>query len=315
MDPIVKVGVIDLGSNSTKVLLSSVSKDGDVQKIREKSFSCRLINLESIEDGRISKKIREDLFQILSDLLKVCEEEGAQYVTMVATEAMRKAPNSKLLADEIQSSFSHPLHILSGNEEAALISEGLLQDPQLTGCESFHAFDLGGGSLELIQMQDRRPTLNKSLPLGVLSLSNQLTTGNQFPLSAKDIESLREVVCNEVRNCGFTLDPGIPLIGLGGAIFFIRKILSRCRPFDFNKCQEVQFREISDLFEHSSRLSMKERLAEYPELPVDRGDVFPIACLIIEEMMKVLSKSLLLHSQYNLRYGVASRLGRGEWPR
>ena len=61
MESRVKVGVIDLGSNSTKVLLSSVSKDGDVQKIREKSFSCRLINLESIEDGRIAKKIQEDL--------------------------------------------------------------------------------------------------------------------------------------------------------------------------------------------------------------------------------------------------------------
>ena len=54
------------------------------------------------------------------------------------------------------------------------------------------------------------------------------------------------------------------------AIFFIRKILSRCRPFDFHKCQEFQFREISELAEHSSRLSMKERLSEYPELPVDR---------------------------------------------
>lgn len=315
MDQSVKVGVIDLGSNSTKVLLSSVSKDGDVQKIREKSFSCRLINLESTKDGRISKKIREDLFQILSDLLKVCKEEGAQYVSMVATEAMRKAPNSKLLVDEIKSSFSHPLKILSGNEEAALIAEGLLQDPQLSGCESFQAFDLGGGSLELIQMQDKRPTLNKSLPLGVLSISNQLTSCNQFPLSTKDIESLREVVCKEVRNCGFILDPGIPLIGLGGAIFFIRKILSRCRPFDFNKCHEVQFSEISELFEHSSRLSMQERLAEYPELPINRGDVFPIACLIIEELMKVLSKSFLVHSQYNLRYGVASMLGRGKWAR
>lgn len=315
MKPSVKVGVIDLGSNSTKVLVASVSNDGDVQKIREKSFPCRLINLESIEDGRISRKIQEDLFQILSNLLKACEEEHAQYVTMVATEAMRKAPNSKLLVDEIQSRFSHPLHILSGNEEAALIAEGLLQDPQLSGCDSFQAFDLGGGSLELIQMQDRCPTLNNSLPLGVLSVSNQLTSGNQFPLSAKDIKSLRDVVCNEVRNCDFILDPGIPLIGLGGAIFFIRKILSRCRPFDFHKCQEFQFREISELAEHSSRLSMKERLAEYPELPVDRGDVFPIACLIIEEMMKVLSKSFLLHSQYNLRFGVASRLGRGEWAR
>ena len=123
------------------------------------------------------------------------------------------------MADEIQSSFSHPLHILSGNEEAALIAEGLLQDPQLSGCDSFQAFDLGGGSPELIQIEDRCPTLNNSLPLGVLSVSNQLTSGNQFPLSAKDIKSLRDVVCNEVRNCDFILDPGIPLIGLGGAIF------------------------------------------------------------------------------------------------
>ena len=185
-------------------------------------------------------------------------------MTIVATEAMRKAPNSKLFADEIQSSFSHPLHILSGNEEAALIAEGLLQDPQLSGCESFQAFDLGGGSLELIQMQDRRPTLNKSLPLGVLSMSNQLTSGNQFPLLGKDVESLREVICNEVKNCGFILDPGIPLIGLGGAIFFIRKIISRYRPFDFNKCQELRLSEISDLFENSSRLSNQPLTTQSP---------------------------------------------------
>ena len=163
----------------------------------------------------------------------VCDDGG--------TEAMRKAPNSNLLADEIQSSFSHPLHILSGNEEAALIAEGLLQDPQLSGCDSFQAFDLGGGSLELIQIEDRCPTLNNSLPLGVLSVSNQLTSGNQFPLSAKDIKSLRDVVCNEVRNCDFILDPG-SVVGLGG---HIRKILSRCL-FDF-WCQEFQFGRFQNL--------------------------------------------------------------------
>ena len=63
-----------------------------------------------------------------------------------------------------------------------------------------------------------------------------------------------------------------------------------------------------------SRLSLQDRLIK-PELPADRGDVFPVVFYNIEEIVETLSKDTFLHSQFNLRYGVAAKFGCCDWKR
>ena len=59
--------------------------------------------------------------------------------------------------------FSKNLFVLSGKKEAELIARGILLEPQITGQENFQAFDLGGGSLEVIEFKQNSRIFTKSL--------------------------------------------------------------------------------------------------------------------------------------------------------
>ena len=306
-----KLAVIDVGSNSSKVLISNVSRDGQVNKIIEKSHACRLIDSEYSKTRRLSDESQQNLIDVLSDLLSLCENENVDESVVVATAAVRNATNSSNLITKVKERFSLELKVLTGEEESHLIGRGLLLDPSLDGCRFFQAFDLGGGSLELIQFQVDAPTLNKSLPLGALSVSEGLSLDITKPFLFPN--ELRLRMREQVGNCGLILDQDCPLIGLGGAIFYIRKIFSRIKNLNFEECKEFSLDEISWLASKGSGLSLQDRLIKFPELPADRGDVFPVVCIIIEEIMKTLSKDTFLHSQFNLRYGVAAKVGCSDW--
>ena len=100
------------------------------------------------------------------------------------------------------------------------------------------------------------------------------------------------------------------LIGLGGAIFFIRKILAEQRGVEFEDCNKFTLEEISDLTETSCGMSMTQRISAFPYLPSDRADVFPLVCLVVKQLMKVVGKEHFYHSFCNLRYGVVSNIAK-----
>ena len=85
-------------------------------------------------------------------------------------------------------------------------------------------------------------------------------------------------------------------------------ILARCNNFKFEDASEISLSDISDLSQKVSKMNLEERLAKFPELPSDRADVFPVACIVVEEILVNLGKTKLIHSFSNLRHGIASSL-------
>ena len=79
-----KVAVVDIGSNSTKVLIALVNTNGEVVKVREEGFSCRLIDKGNISSAIISREKRKELLSGLSRLLKICTQEGVSDAILVA---------------------------------------------------------------------------------------------------------------------------------------------------------------------------------------------------------------------------------------
>ena len=96
------------------------------------------------------------------------------------------------------------------------------------------------------------------------------------------------------------------LVGLGGAVIFLRKILATQKGLDFEKSSVLHLPDIIKLRQQVSRMSLEERIVSFPDLPPDRADVFPVACIIIEEILMNFKKSKIFHSFSNLRYGLLS---------
>ena len=305
-----KVAVIDIGSNTSKILISQYDQNGSLAPTLEKSFPCRLISSESQKLGVILPDQLKQLLAVLEQLVSISEEESSDHLTLVATEAIRKSTNQEEIKKVIEEKFAHKLHVLSGQQEAELIADGVRFDPLIKGETHLQVFDLGGGSLEIIESLDSHSTFAKSVPLGALALAERLNVSSEKPLSLSTVEELNDYLLSEISKVGLTKGNTAKLIGLGGAIFFMRKILADQRGVGFEDCNQFTIEEITVLAEASCGMSMTERISAFPDLPSDRADVFPLVCLVVKQLMQVAGKEHFYHSFCNLRYGVASNIAK-----
>jgi exopolyphosphatase/guanosine-5'-triphosphate,3'-diphosphate pyrophosphatase len=305
-----KVAVIDIGSNTTKILIAKVDVNGAIIPTLEKSFPCRLISSESQKLGVIAPVQLKQLLDVLDELISISLAESYDNLTIVATEAIRRSNNQGDIQTAIEARFGHKLHILSGQQEAELIADGVRFDSVIKGETHLQVFDLGGGSLEVIERQDGYSTFAKSLPLGALALAERLNFSNENPLSTSEVEELNDYLFSEIAKVGLSNGKNAKLVGLGGAIFFMRKILAVQKDVGFEDCNQFTSDEITILTEKSCEMSMDELISAFPALPSDRADVFPLVCLVIKQLMKVAGKEHFYHSFCNLRYGVASKVAR-----
>jgi len=305
-----KVAVIDIGSNTSKILISQYDQNGSLAPTLEKSFPCRLISSESQKLGVILPDQLKQLLAVLEQLVSISEEESSDHLTLVATEAIRKSTNQEEIKKVIEEKFAHKLHVLSGQQEAELIADGVRFDPLIKGETHLQVFDLGGGSLEIIESMDGHSTFAKSVPLGALALAERLNVSSENPLSLSTVEELNDYLLSEISKVGLTKGNTAKLIGLGGAIFFMRKILAEQRGVEFEDCNQFTLEEISSLTDVSCGMSMTERISAFPDLPSDRADVFPLVCLVVKQLMQVAGKEHFYHSSCNLRYGVASSIAK-----
>ena len=305
-----KVAVIDIGSNTSKILISQYDQNGSLAPTLEKSFPCRLISSESQKLGVILPDQLKQLLAVLEQLVSISEEESSDHLTLVATEAIRKSTNQEEIKKVIEEKFAHKLHVLSGQQEAELIADGVRFDPLIKGETHLQVFDLGGGSLEIIESLDGHSTFAKSVPLGALALAERLNVSSENPLSLSTVEELNDYLLSEISKVGLTKGNTAKLIGLGGAIFFMRKILAEQRGVEFEDCNQFTLEEISALTDVSCGMSMTERISAFPDLPSDRADVFPLVCLVVKQLMQVAGKEHFYHSSCNLRYGVASSIAK-----
>ena len=310
-----KIAVIDLGSNSSKALISYVDQYGVVIPDDEKSFPCRLISSTNDDLNIISRENISSLLEVFGALLKFCNNASPDHLLIVATEAIRRSSNALEIISLIEKTYSSNLFILSGEQEAKFVSKGLKCDPRIKGLSSIQAFDLGGGSLELIECRESSPVVAQSLQLGALNVAKKYLANKDFAVCKESEKKVRFLLREQFSNCGLSDSSEFNLIGLGGAVYFLRKIIcERKGVVGIDECNEFTLEEVAAIGNEICRLDLKNRLLSFPELPTDRADVFPVVCIIIEELMRSLNKKSFLHSFYNLRYGIASWCGTSNDP-
>ena len=100
-----KIAVIDVGSNSSKVLISNVSRDWQVNKIIEKSHACRLIDSEYSKTRRLSDESQQNLIDVLSDLLSLCESQECGRISSGCHSSCSQSPTHLILSQKLRKGF------------------------------------------------------------------------------------------------------------------------------------------------------------------------------------------------------------------
>jgi exopolyphosphatase/guanosine-5'-triphosphate,3'-diphosphate pyrophosphatase len=146
----VRVAAVDLGTNTTRLLVADVD-DGRVEEVVRHEEITRLG--ESVDRRRILlptaiARVRN----VLVDYRREAEKLGAERVLAVATSAVRDADNGEAFLGEVEWSYGFTTRLLSGQEEAALMLAGIASDGPIEPRTLL--VDVGGGSTELVVVGD-----------------------------------------------------------------------------------------------------------------------------------------------------------------
>ena len=148
------VGAVDLGTNTTRLLVGRV-EDGRVEELHRETRITRLG--EGVDArGRLLPVPIARVRNALSDYRRTAESLGAERTLLVATSAVRDAENGEAFLGEIEWSYGFLTRLLSGEEEADLTQRGVGELAVGT-----LLVDIGGGSTELVL-----DGFSASLPLG-----------------------------------------------------------------------------------------------------------------------------------------------------
>jgi exopolyphosphatase/guanosine-5'-triphosphate,3'-diphosphate pyrophosphatase len=166
---VTRVGVVDLGTNSTRLLVADV-EDGDVREFERQLVITRLG--EGVDTGReLLPAAIARVERVLTEFRRTIESCGVERTLAFATSAVRDARNGAAFLGGLEREHGFTTRLLSGHEEALLTFRGVsagrdLREPTLV-------VDVGGGSTELIAGGPEGVAFHTSLDLGCVRLTER----------------------------------------------------------------------------------------------------------------------------------------------
>jgi exopolyphosphatase / guanosine-5'-triphosphate,3'-diphosphate pyrophosphatase len=198
---VARVAAVDLGTNSTRLLVADVV-DGCVADVTRESRVTRLG--EGVDERRRLLPVPVTRVRnTLTDYRRTAERLGAEHTLAVATSAVRDAENGEAFLGEVEWSYGFVTRLLSGHEEALLTYRGVTSArPAGSG---MLIVDIGGGSTELIAAEPDGVRWHDSLDIGSVRLTERFLPGDppterELAACAAAVQSLlAECVPDEIR--------------------------------------------------------------------------------------------------------------------
>ncbi|MFN2425244.1 MAG: hypothetical protein ABR587_02210 [Candidatus Binatia bacterium] len=216
------VAVVDVGSNSARVVVFRRAGGGVLEVMADEHVSLQLIR-ELEEDGRLSKAAVARTLRVLRDFRRLADAAGAKSILAFGTAALREARNGEELRARIASECGIQLRIMGPDEEAQAGFTGAVYGLPVTGGL---VFDIGGGSLQITLYRNRLRRRACSLPLGALRVSDEFLGSD--PPGARQVRKLRKHVAELLTRARIPrLQPGETVVGTGGTVRNLAKLDSR----------------------------------------------------------------------------------------
>jgi len=307
MHPLRKA-VIDVGTNSVKVLVAEMGPD-EIHPLREESSQTRL-GRGLYQDHRLRRGAIEQTAEAVAAFVHTARSLGAASIRIIATSAARDAVNSAELVRAIEESSGSAVEIISGEQEALWTSRGVLTDRRLHD-ERIVIMDLGGGSAEFILAAVNHPELHQSFPLGTVRLLEKF--GHSNPPKDEErrrcLDFARDFLRREVAPwfAKAQAQSGRPaphlLVGAGGTAAIMGRMKSKLADFDRNRIegQRLSLEGIRQQVDSLWKLTWEERQS-VPGLPGNRADVILTGVVIYQAVMEELALPELQISTRGIRW-------------
>jgi len=304
----VRRAVIDIGTNSVKLLVADVA-GGDVSPVHEESRQTRL-GTGFYETHRLQPEPIARTAEAVWEFTEVAREENAVAIRVIATSAAREAVNPKDLTDSIFRACGLKTEIISGTREADWAFQGVATNARLAQ-HPLLLLDVGGGSTEFIMGCGRKKSFAHSFPLGTVRLMEKVLVSD--PPTRGEFTQCRDWVINLFDAEVWPLvEPALQqekknnevrLVGTGGTTSILARVELGLDRFDREKIENTVL-TLDQVREHRKnlwRLPLARR-KEIPGLPKLRADVILTGVLIYEVLMEEFDFDELRVSTRGLRF-------------
>jgi exopolyphosphatase / guanosine-5'-triphosphate,3'-diphosphate pyrophosphatase len=166
-----RVAVVDIGTNSIRLLIADIEPDGSVAERHRESRVTRLgAGVDS--GGELAPEAVARTCAVLEDYRALIDAHRCERNLAVLTSAVRDASDGAVFTERVRSDYGLDARTLSGDEEAALTFLGAMSDRELSP-EPTVVIDIGGGSTEFIVGHDHAAGFHVSIQAGVVRMSER----------------------------------------------------------------------------------------------------------------------------------------------
>lgn len=294
-----RTAVIDMGSNSFRLVVFQ-HEPGSWWSLADEIREPVRVSAGMGDEGVLAAAPMERAVSTAAVFASFLEASGVDRVDVVATSAIRDAPNRDELLGEIRRRTGLEVRVISGAEEAwygymAIVNSTTLADG--------FGIDVGGGSVQVMHIADRRLLEAESVRLGAVRISEAFLPGEKA--KPKQLEAVREHVARTLSEFEWWSGDGGRLAAIGGTV---RNLASAVQKrMDLPDVDEQGFVLTRDALEELIELLAERPASERGALPgikPDRGDVILGGALVVAAAMEHGGFSELEVAEAGLREGV-----------
>lgn len=294
-----RIAIIDIGSNSARLVISHIYKNGAYNMVYNQKEALRLAHLVDANN-----KLTEEAFNLtlatMRNFAQMCHLYHVDKTIAVATAAIRNSDNGKELVDKIAQEVGIQLHIISGNTEAYISYLGVINTLDYN---DGIIFDLGGGSTELILFKDRKVVNSVSLPFGAVNITDIFHTRAEMAPSA--YSDIRFFLSTKLAEYPWLKQHNLPLIGVGGTARTLAKIIQREKKYPATKLHNYTYpvRLFRATFNKLRATKLEDR-SKISGLSSSRSDIILGGCAIINCLLDATTCKEIITSGCGVREGL-----------
>ena len=250
---------IDIGSNAVRLLIKCLNDESSEELLSKVQLVRVPIRLgeDAFMKGRIGKKKSKKLISLMRAYKELMEIYDVSNYRACATSAMRDADNGLELVQAIEEEVGIKIEIISGREEAQLISQDLIDGADINSEATFLYVDVGGGSTELNLVRHGELLQSHSFNIGTIRELSGKVEQEEVRLFESYLAQIKESY-GEVQ-----------VVGSGGNI---NKLLRLGAPAERAKVNSLKYANLQGVYDELVKYTSEERMIRF-RLKPDRADV------------------------------------------
>lgn len=296
-----RIGIIDLGSNSSRLVIAEVFDDNHFIVIDELKEAVRL-GQDMERDGFLKPARVAETIKTIKMFKKLCDSYGIEKIIAIATAAVRRAKNQRSFLDEVAATCGIKLKVLSADEEAAYVYQGVINSMDIP---KGIVLEIGGGSTKMVYYNRRNILAHETLPFGAVTLTELFAYDGLKP--EEQAAKIEEFFTEQLRQIEWLaeVEPDVQFIGVGGSFRNLCRISKMVKkyPLDTIHNYNVSLEDFDNIYDMLKVLDLDKK-KKIKGISSGRADILPSAMAVVKAFMNYMHFENIVIGGSGLREGL-----------